>query len=135
MICGGKRRALKTRSSAARFALVAALACASIALPLGAVAQVSLDIVIHTPPPPVRVEVVPAPRPGFVWAPGYWTWDGHHHIWSAGHWEAERPDHHFVPAQWVDTPGGWRFIPAHWEHAEPAHSGFCPPGQAKKGRC
>ena len=121
--------------SAPLFATLAILALSAIAEPSPTMAQISLDVVIHTPPPPVRVEVVPAARPGYVWAPGYWSWDGGRHIWHGGYWEAERPDQHFVPAHWVDTPGGWRFMPAHWEHVEHERGGFCPPGQAKKGRC
>jgi hypothetical protein len=120
-----------------RLALCAVLA--ALAWPLDAVAQINLDITIGTPPPPVRVEVVPVPRAGYVWAPGYWSWDGHRHVWYAGHWEAERPEQHYVAAHWVNGPGGWRFVPAHWEHAEVVpdrgHDSFCPPGQAKKGRC
>ena len=124
-----------TRSRATLFAILATLFLANIAWSFRAMAQISLDVVIHTPPPPVRVEVVPAPRPGYVWAPGYWSWDRGQHFWQEGYWEAERSDARFVPAHWVDTPGGWRFMPAHWEHVEHERGGFCPPGQAKKGRC
>ena len=37
-------------------------------------------------PPPMRYEAVPAPRRGYVWAPGYWRPQGHRHAWVAGHW-------------------------------------------------
>jgi len=52
------------------------IALGGIAMP--AVAdRVGINIDIGTPPPAVRVEVVPAPRPGYVWgAPGYWRWEG-----------------------------------------------------------
>jgi len=33
---------------------------------------ISLDIGVA--PPPLQVEVMPAPQPGYVWAPGYWEW-------------------------------------------------------------
>ncbi|HLG87666.1 MAG TPA: YXWGXW repeat-containing protein [Alphaproteobacteria bacterium] len=119
-------------------AAVAALFCAC----QPAAAQLDLNVTIGVPPPPVIVEPVPAPRVGFLWAPGYWYWNGGRHVWYPGHWEAERPGELFVGAQWVATPGGWRFAPAHWEHRH-HHEGpyggpppdFCPPGQAKKGRC
>jgi YXWGXW repeat-containing protein len=69
------------KSRATIIAVLAALAFSGSAVLSGpARAQVSLDIVIRTPPPPVRVEVAPPPRVGYVWAPGYWSWDGHRHI-------------------------------------------------------
>jgi hypothetical protein len=133
MTGGNTPSELKTWSRATVFAILVLLALA--VWPLSASAQISLDVVIGTAPPPARVEVVPAPRPGYVWAPGYWSWDGHRHVWSKGHWEAEHGDQHFVAAKWVHTPGGWRLVPAHWEHADHGREAFCPPGQAKKGRC
>jgi WXXGXW repeat (2 copies) len=136
MTSGNKLRDLKTRSRATLFAISIALAFGGAVWPHSATAQLSLDVVIGTPPPPVPVEVVPAPRPGYVWAPGYWSWDGRRHVWHGGYWEAERADQHFVAAQWVNAPGGWRFVPAHWEeHPDHRRDAFCPPGQAKKGRC
>jgi len=114
MSSGGRLRA---RSRAPLILIPALLALlVGTAAPPAAEAQVSLDVVVRTPPPPVHVEAVPAPRVGYVWAPGYWRWDGHRHIWYQGHWEAERPGQHYVAARWVNTPGGWRFVPAHWEH-------------------
>jgi WXXGXW repeat (2 copies) len=79
----------ETRSLAALIAIPALLVLVGAVWPFSATAQISLDVVIHTPPPPVRVEVVPAPRPGYVWAPGYWSWDSGRHIWHEGYWEAE----------------------------------------------
>jgi len=79
-----------------------------------AAAQVSAEIVIGRAPPPPRAEVVPGPRPGWVWEPGVWVWNGHEHVWRAGHWIHERPGWHRVPAEWVQGPNGWRFVPAHW---------------------
>ena len=37
-------------------------------------AQAQPAIVIQTPPPPPRVERVPPPRRGYVWAPGHYEW-------------------------------------------------------------
>lgn len=31
-------------------------------------------------------EAVPPPRPGHIWAPGRWVWNGRNHVWLAGHW-------------------------------------------------
>ncbi|MBI4190293.1 MAG: YXWGXW repeat-containing protein [Betaproteobacteria bacterium] len=55
------------------------LLCPVIALGATAVpaeAQVNFSIGVEIGPPPARVEIIPAPRPGFVWAPGYWAWNG-----------------------------------------------------------
>jgi hypothetical protein len=108
---------LRARSRAALTLMSALLALiVSAAVPVVARAQVGVDVVIGRPPPPVHVEAVPAPRAGYVWAPGYWQWDGRQHIWHRGHWEAERPGQRYVAARWIETPRGWHFVPAHWEH-------------------
>jgi len=39
-----------------------------------------LDIGIGIEPPAPRYEVVPAARPGYLWAPGVWTWNGSKHL-------------------------------------------------------
>jgi hypothetical protein len=68
------------------------------------------------PPPPV-VEVAPPPRPGLVWVPGYWVWDGHRHVWRRGHWMHERPGWAWEPAHWEERGGRWFFVAGHWERA------------------
>lgn len=70
-------------------ALIAVSAVAM--LPTQAMAQVGVNIVIGSPPPPLRYERVPPPRHGYLWAPGYWNWAGHRHVWAPGHWEPVRP--------------------------------------------
>jgi hypothetical protein len=113
----GSRGRLRGKSRAALIMVSALLALiASAAVPVIARDQIAVDVDIGRPPPAARVEAVPAPRAGYVWAPGYWLWDGHRHIWFKGHWEAERPGQHYVAARWIETPGGWHFVPAHWEH-------------------
>lgn len=70
---------------------------------------------IDVAPPALREEVVPAPRHGYVWAPGYWGWRHHRHYWVAGHWVHERRGHHWVGARWADHHGRWRFEAGHWD--------------------
>ncbi len=77
-------------------------------------ARTSVDIRIGTPPPPVRYERMPPPRRGYVWAPGYWAWDGYRHVWVGGHWERMRRGRHYVPPGWYQEPGGWRFNRGGW---------------------
>jgi len=72
-----------------------------------------VDIGVRPPPP--RVVVVPAPRVGYVWSPGYWRWDGRRHVWVDGRWLRERRDAHWVPAHWEERRGNWHFEDGHWE--------------------
>lgn len=65
-------------------------------------------------PPAARIVIAPAPRPGWIWSPGYWRWSGTAYVWVDGLWMAERPGYRFVPAHWDHFPGGWRFIPGGW---------------------
>lgn len=92
---------------------ILALSAAAFA-PSIASAQVGVSVVIGNAPPPVRYETVPAPRRGYVWAPGYWNWDGHRHAWLSGHWERERVGSSWRPATWIRDGGGWRFDPGGW---------------------
>jgi len=99
------------------------LLCASIALSpvaMPAVAQVyvtppSVNIHLPVPPPPPRFEAVPAPRPGYVWAPGYWGWEGQRHVWAPGRHIEARPGHSWVADGWQERDGRHHFAPGRWE--------------------
>jgi WXXGXW repeat (2 copies) len=52
------------------------------------VGVVGIDINIAPPAP--RVEVVPPPRVGYVWAPGYWEYRDRGHVWIPRRWVGER---------------------------------------------
>jgi hypothetical protein len=90
-------------------------------------AQVNLRFGIEVAPPPPPVYVAPPPRSGFVWAPGYWAWDGNRHVWVEGHWMEARPGSYWVPDGWehhVEERGGhWHYAPGHWarEHEHWEH--------------
>ena len=75
-----------------------------------AAAQVELNVSIGVPPPAPVYEVVPVPRVGYVWAPGYYRWDGGRHVWIAGRWMEERRGYHWVPDRWARGDGGFRPI-------------------------
>jgi len=67
-------------------------------------------------PPAPRVVVVPAARRGYIWAPGYWRWNGRAHVWIDGRWVRERRGEHWVPAHWEEGRRGyWHFEEGHWE--------------------
>ncbi|MGC3983159.1 MAG: YXWGXW repeat-containing protein [Steroidobacteraceae bacterium] len=78
----------------------------------GAQAAVSVDIRVAPPAP--RVEVVPGPRVGYIWAPGYWRWRGHQYVWVTGHWVRERRGYHWVPERWEPVGPGWHFHRGYW---------------------
>src|SRR5438128_12053195 len=78
-------------------------------------ARSNVEVYIGTPPPPPRMERLPPPRSGWVWAPGYWRWDGYRHVWARGHWVRARHGYHYVPGHWVERRGHWYFRAGHWE--------------------
>jgi hypothetical protein len=99
-----------------KLALLAGLgltfACATYAPP--AAAQVSVGVDVRLGPPAPRFERVPPSRVGYVWAPGYWRWNGHRHVWANGYWVRARPGYRYRPAYWVHGRHGWRFHEGHW---------------------
>jgi hypothetical protein len=81
-----------------------------------AAAKVGVNISIGTPPPAPIYEAVPAPRVGYVWAPGFWHWEHERHVWAPGHWIEGRPGHHWVADHWIEGPhGGWHHEAGHWD--------------------
>ncbi|MFC5475396.1 YXWGXW repeat-containing protein [Paraherbaspirillum soli] len=128
------------------FCAAALVAISAIAwIPAQAHANVDVNIIVNSEPPPPRYELVPPPRHGYVWAPGYWSWDGRHHVWRQGHWERFRSGQYYQRPGWVRRPNGWQFEHGGWyrsrdrydHHGHHGHrDGYhCPPGQAKKGNC
>jgi WXXGXW repeat (2 copies) len=55
------------------------------------------SVVAYGPPPPARSHILPAPRPGYTWVPGYYHPLGRHWTWHSGYW-ARPPYPH---ARWV----------------------------------
>ena len=98
-----------------RKAIAAVLVAATAAIGSSGVAGARVYVDIEVAPPPARVEVVPAPRAGYVWAPGYWHWNGHRHAWHRGYWVRERRGYAWVPHRWHHEGERWRFDDGHWE--------------------
>lgn len=101
-----------------KLAMLAALGAATAGLAHApqASAQTYVTTTITTAPPPVRYEAVPPPRPGWIWAPGYWRWDGYarRHVWVGGYWVRGRPGYRYVPGRWDHYGPGWRFRQGYW---------------------
>ncbi len=79
-----------------------------------AMAQVDVSIVVGSAPPPLRLETMPPPRAGYIWAPGYWNWDGYRHVWLPGRWEPERHGMYFQQPLWIHSGSGWRLDRGGW---------------------
>jgi WXXGXW repeat (2 copies) len=68
-----------------------------------------------TAPPPARDERAPAPRDGYVWASGYWDWNGRAYSWVSGHFIFERRGAHWVADRWEQAGSHWQRVAGHWE--------------------
>ena len=97
----------------ARLASVAVLVAASAAFTAPALAGPARGELDFGPPQP-RVEVIPAPRRGWVWAPGYWDWRHGRHYWARGTWVRERPGYVYHRPEWVHHHGHWYLNRGAW---------------------
>jgi hypothetical protein len=82
---------------------------------------------VDAPPPPARVEIVPAqPSPGAVWADGEWTWRRGQWAWLPGRWSLPPSGHAFSPWVFVRGPQGhlW-YAPGVWR--DPSGAPVDPP--------
>jgi hypothetical protein len=84
----------------------------SILIPMTAGAEVG--IYLNIAPPPVRYEMVPAARPGYLWSPGYWNAKSNHHVWKSGHWERERDGYRYAQPTWSQHDNRWQLDRGHW---------------------
>ena len=98
------------------------LAAASATISVSAVAAPYVDV--HVGPPPPRHEAVPAPRAGYVWAPGYWDWRGHRHVWVNGHWERARHGYVYHEPRWEQDGDRWRLYRGAWGAATATTTAF-----------
>lgn len=78
-------------------------------------ASAAVDVSLNIAPPEERVEVVPGPRRGYMWSPGYWEWRGRHHFWVPGHWVRPRTGYHWYRDRWDRYGDRWVFYRGHWE--------------------
>ena len=81
---------------------------------LGLSAQ-SHEVYSDQAPPDPRTEVAPAHRDGYVWGPGYWSWDGKKYHWVPGTYLVERQSKHWVAEHWEQADSRWHFVPGRWE--------------------
>ncbi|HKA45950.1 MAG TPA: hypothetical protein VKF40_28430 [Burkholderiales bacterium] len=98
-------------------ALIAAGTLGTAAAPLTSAAASNVEVYVNTAPPSPRYERVPAPRDGYVWAPGHWRWSDnrYRYVWVGGHWERTRPGYSYRAPHWVERDGRWHYRPAQWD--------------------
>jgi hypothetical protein len=94
--------------------VLASLTALALTQALPAAARTTVDLYVNVPPPAPVVEVVPAPRVGWAWVPGFWEWRGHRHAWVAGHWVRERHGYYYAPAGWVRHGERWGYHRGGW---------------------
>jgi YXWGXW repeat-containing protein len=116
---------MSTRSTPVLQAALALAILGAISIPTFSAVNFSFGVEV-APPPPTEAPP-PPPRAGFIWAPGYWSWDDGRYVWVQGHWMEARPGYYWVPDGWehhVEERGPhWHFAPGHWEplHEHWAH--------------
>ena len=77
-------------------------------------APVRAETVTDVPPPQPRIERPPPHRDGYVWAPGYWDWNGRFYRWTSGSWISEHRGH-WVADHWDQLGNQWHYVRGHWE--------------------
>jgi hypothetical protein len=98
-------------STLRKLAVVAAATASIVAIAPPAQAA---DVFIRVAPPPLRTELIPRPRAGYLWTPGYWNWNGRRHVWVNGAWVRERRGHAYNAPVWVQEGDRWRFRRGGW---------------------
>jgi WXXGXW repeat (2 copies) len=71
-------------------------------------------VVVQVPPPAPRVEDMPPARDGYVWAPGYWSWDGSNYVWVEGRYVPALAGYSYVAPHWEAVDGGWVLRGEEW---------------------
>ena len=103
----------------ATLAAAATFTMATVALAPLTPAAAQVTITFGAPPPPMRYEIVPAPRAGYVWAPGHWRLVNDQYVWMGGQWYQARPGYRYVPDRWdryyVDGRERWQYRPSRWD--------------------
>ena len=72
-------------------------------------------VIVQSAPPAPVYEAIPAPRQGWVWAPGHYEWRDGRYVWSSGRWVQDRPGWEWQEARWLQRPdGSWYLVSGQW---------------------
>jgi hypothetical protein len=95
------------------------LTTALLAVGLTASLPAAAGITVKIGPPEAKVVVPPPPpKPGQVWVPGYWDYQGNDYVWVDGHWETERTGYRWRERRWVQRGDVWYSEGGTWEPAD-----------------
>ena len=83
-----------------------------------AAARTNVDFHVSVAPPVAPYEVVPAPRYGYVWVPGFYDWRYNRYHWVRGHWVAGRPGYYYEPVRWIHRDGHYYRRGGAWGDAD-----------------
>ena len=76
-------------------------------------------VVVQAPPPAPIYEAVPAPREGYIWAPGHYAWDNGRYEWRHGEWMPSRPGYAWQAAHWEQRgDGSWYLVGGTWVRSD-----------------
>ncbi len=109
-------RLLLCASAAALILGVAPTANFAFIAPAHAQADIAITASIAPPPIPVYSQP-PIPGPGYLWIPGYWTWDGTEYYWVPGYWAmSPAVDLLWTPGYWAwdDANNDYVFYSGYW---------------------
>lgn len=98
-------------------AALAATLCS--AVPVAAQAQ---HVFVQVAPPPMVQEVIPAPRPGFIWVQGHHEWRHRHYVWVPGVWMRERVGYAYMQPRWEQRGTQWVYMTGGWERHNRMHA-------------
>ena len=85
-------------------------------LPAISSAALFVGVSVNVAPPALPVYVQPpCPEPGYMWSPGYWSWDDGAYYWVPGAW-VEPPEVGFLwtPGYWGWQGGGYFWHAGYW---------------------
>jgi WXXGXW repeat (2 copies) len=107
--------AMAVRKKSMKFRLSISACALALSAPLAAWSQVSLSINFGPPPLPVYAQPE-IPADGYLWTPGYWSWN------------PSDSDYYWVPGTWVLAPAvGLLWTPGYWGYEGSAfrwHGGY-----------
>src|ERR687897_3443802 len=96
-----RRQVMLKRMAITSLAAAAFFSTATVVTAPFAPADAQVSITFGSPPPPPRYEVLPAPRAGYVWAPGHYERYRDQYVWRPGQWMVERPGYRYVAPSWA----------------------------------
>ena len=69
----------------------------------------------EAPPPLPEYDQPPMPAPGYIWTPGYWSYNNVDYYWVPGTWvEPPRPGLLWTPGYWALAGGVYVFNAGYW---------------------